>query len=116
MTMDYTVLVPEIAGLAMTCFFAFYALKLLANFRQGMLERGWKQVAIGALFLIVAQFFFLPSSAANSALSVALTLTGMSMRLIAMILLILGLRAHYMVWRPDNKKVGVAAAPVEHSV
>ncbi len=107
----YAQLADEIAGLVVVSTFGFYALRLLANFRQGMLEKGWKQVAAGALALISAQFLFLVSLMGSSGWAGALNDIGEAMRFIAMIFLILGLRAHYLVWRVDKRVI----APVERS-
>ena len=114
LTIDYESLVIEIVGLAVVFFFGFYALKLLSNFREGMLEKGWKQVAIGALFLIAAQILFLIPLMGSSPLVTALNYTGSAMRVFAMIFLILCLRAHYMVWRVNKKEETVS--PIKRSV
>jgi hypothetical protein len=114
LAIDYLSLVTVIGGLAMVLFFGFYALKLLSNFREGMLEKGWKQVATGALFLIVAQLLFLIPVMGSSPLANALNYIGTATRFLAMAFLILGLRGHYMVWRVNNKKAE-AVLPLESS-
>ncbi|MCL5067499.1 MAG: hypothetical protein M1368_03995 [Thaumarchaeota archaeon] len=91
--------------------FAFYAIKLLASFRSGMLEKSWKQVAIGAVLLIFAQMLFVLSGEGFpniiSFLSTAATLT----RFAAMVFIILGMRSHYQIWRLDNKTLEKGSEP-----
>ena len=87
----------------MLSIFGFYAIKLLATFRNGMLEKGWKHVTEGAIILAVAQIPFLVSGIGPSVLSSLLDDVGSLLRLTGMIFLILGFRAQYQVWRLDNK-------------
>ena len=101
--MDYTTLVM-IGGLAVLGAFGFYALKLLANFRSGMLEKGWKQIAIGSILLIFSQLLLIISQFDVVGLTTPLYLVGSACRILAMIFLILGLREHYLVWRIDKTR------------
>jgi threonine/homoserine efflux transporter RhtA len=107
LALDYFQLVIDVVGLVVLLAFGFYAVKLLASFRTGMLEKGWTQVAVGAIILVLAQFLFLPAGITTSGVSSALTDVGMGMRFLGVVFLTLGFRAHYKIWRPSKE---VAAA------
>lgn len=102
--MDYIQFAILVAGLGVISVFGFYALKILANFKTGMLERGWKQVAVGAVSLILAQLLIILSQINVAGLTYPLMIIGSALRLVAMIFLILGLREHYLVWRVDKSR------------
>lgn len=97
--MDYAQFAIVVGGLVVISVFGFYALKILANFKSGMLEKGWKQVAIGAIFLILAQLLMIVSQASIAGLTYPLFIIGSALRLLGMIFMIIGLREHYLVWR-----------------
>jgi protein-S-isoprenylcysteine O-methyltransferase Ste14 len=102
-----------ITGVAVLSAFGFYAAKLLGSFKTGMLERGWKQVTIGAIVLVLAQFFFIGSGISSSSIVSLLLGVGTLMRLIGLVFLTLGLRTHYQIWRLDNKDLTTATASSE---
>lgn len=109
LALDYTAL-AMLGGLVVLSCFAFYALRILSNFRTGMLEKGWKWVGLGAVFLIFAQLLILISQLGVAELANPLILTGSALRVFAMILLVLGLREHYLVWQVDK----VRPLPIEN--
>ncbi|MDG6923090.1 MAG: hypothetical protein JRN67_07350 [Nitrososphaerota archaeon] len=96
-----------VVGMAVVLAFGFYAVRLLASFRKGMLEKGWKQVAVGAILLVLSQLLFLVSGIDFSNLEFVLGTFGTLTRFFGMIFIILGLRTHYQVWRLDNKEFDV---------
>ena len=89
--------------------FAFYAVKLLASFRSGMLEKSWKQVAVGAILLILAQMLIVLSGEGISSMTSFLNTAGTLTRFAAMVFIILGMRSHYQIWRIDNKNLGTGS-------
>jgi len=93
----------EIAGVVVLSIFGFYAIKLLSSFRQGMLENGWKKVTQGAIILALAQIPFLATEFGPTMDASLLNDIGDLLRFIGIVLLILGFRAQYQVWRIDNK-------------
>jgi hypothetical protein len=101
---DSIQLAIEILGVGVLSIFGFYAIRLLASFKRGRLEEGWRKVTIGAIVLVIAQFPFLAAGVASSAISAILTDVGGIFRLIGLLFLIFGFRAQYEIWRPDNKK------------
>src|SRR5579864_1988660 len=111
MILDYNKITIEIVGVLLLSIFGFYAVRLLSTFRNGMLEKGWKYVTEGALILGLAQIPFLLSGVGTSSLFTLLDDTGMLIRLIGMVFLILGFRAQYQVWRLDNKDLTPAIKP-----
>ena len=109
--------VADIIGVGVVLAFGFYAVKILASFRAGMLEKGWKQVAYGGIALIVAQLFLISGDVFSGGMNVLLSVAGTLTRFLGMILIILGMRTHYQVWRLDNKSLAPAAEtrpPLEH--
>jgi hypothetical protein len=102
-SMNYTQ-IAEIVGLFVLSAFGFYALQLLSSFRTGILAKSWKQVSIGAIFLIFAQF---PLIAAALGLlgtyDSSIVVIGTFMRFIGVVFLIIGLRIQYQVWRSESK-------------
>ncbi len=94
-----------IIGSALLLVFGFYALKLLASFRKGVLEKGWKEVTVGAIFLVLAQFLIIVSGFGAPSLVSPLNISVQAMRFVGIVLLILGFRAHYQVWRLDSKNI-----------
>ncbi|HYB04644.1 MAG TPA: hypothetical protein VED17_09285 [Nitrososphaerales archaeon] len=103
MTIDYVLLVQEVVGVAVLFTFGYYAVRLLASFRKGMLERGWRLVVFGAILLGVAQIPFLVAAITSGNLSTTLVAVGDLVRFMGMISLILGFRAQYQIWRVDRK-------------
>lgn len=93
-----------LGGLVLLGAFGFYALKLLANFRSGMLEKGWKQIAIGSVLLIFSQLLLIISQFDVTGFTAPPFLVGSAFRIFAMIFLILGVREHYLVWRIDKTR------------
>lgn len=93
-----------ILGIAALSALGFYAIRLLASFKTGLLAKSWRQVAIGAFLLILAQIpFFLSGFGELSDAMVYLTAGAMVMRLAGVIFFILGLRAQSKVWRLESK-------------
>ncbi|MGI0080416.1 MAG: hypothetical protein ACRECH_12430 [Nitrososphaerales archaeon] len=101
MILDY-VQVAEITGLVTLSAFGFYAIRLVASFRTGLLAKSWKQVTAGAIFLISAQIPFLASGIGVSGGDSFLIATGTLMRFVGVVFLVIGLRAQSRVWRPDK--------------
>jgi hypothetical protein len=92
-------MMQEIAGLIALSVFAFYAIKLLNSFRNGVIAKSWRQVAVGTFFLIMAQFpVFIASSGAGEVQEVVLNSLAAAMRLLGVIFLIVGLRAQARLW------------------
>ncbi len=103
MAINYVLLVMEVAGVAVLSTFGYYAVRLLASFRKGMLERGWRMVVFGAILLAIAQIPFLAAALTSGNLSSTLGYVGDLFRFAGMISLILGFRAQYQIWRVDRK-------------
>ena len=87
----------------MLSIFGFYTVQLLATFRKGILEKGWKKVTEGAVILVLAQIPFLAAGIASPAFGSLLLDIGAIFRFIGIVFLILGFRAQHNVWRLDNK-------------
>jgi hypothetical protein len=104
LTVDLPHLGLNIVGLIAELIFVFYAVRLLRSFKEGILEKGWKWVSIGAILLAVAQLPYLASETATVSIATALNDVGMLMRFSGLVFLILGFKAQYEIWRVDNKK------------
>lgn len=95
--------IAVVFGLFVLLALGFYAVRLVTSFRTGMLAKSWKEVTIGALILIIAQFpFFVAGFGIYETVFVSL---GMGMRFLGVIFLIIGLRAQSRVWGSENKKI-----------
>ncbi len=105
MTPDYLQLAILIVGVWVLSVFGFYAVRLLASFKKGMLEKGWKLVTYGAIVLVLAQIPFLIGAFSPAARSSLLSDMGDLFRLLGMLFLIFGFREQYQVWRVDEKEV-----------
>ncbi|MGI0078587.1 MAG: hypothetical protein ACRECH_03090 [Nitrososphaerales archaeon] len=104
MILDYS-LVEEIAGLVVLSAFGFYAIRLVASFRTGLLAESWEQVTVGAIFLISAQIPFLASGIGSFGGESLLTGLGTLMRFVGVLFLVIGLRAQSRVWRLEKNLV-----------
>jgi hypothetical protein len=95
----------EVIGIVVLSTFGYYALKLMTSFRKGMLERGWRLVTFGAIILALAQIPFLISLASPSLLMSTLRTVGNLSRFLGIVLLTLGFRDQYKIWRIDKKEI-----------
>lgn len=114
--LNFIQLATSIGGVIILSIFGFYALKILSSFRKGVLETGWKQVTVGAIFLMLAQFFIIGSGFGSTSMETIFNLSVFAMRFVGVVLLILGFRAHYQVWRLDNKNISAkteSSEPIE---
>lgn len=93
----------ELLGVVVLSIFGYYAVGMLASFRRGMLERGWRMVTVGAIILALAQIPFLVASFSSSPFASLLMYSGNISRFIGIIFLIVGFRDQYRIWRPDRK-------------
>lgn len=100
---DYVQPAFEVVGIVVLCSFGYYAIKLLSSFKAGMLEKGWKQVTVGAAVLAVAQIVYIAGGFGSSTFSTILEDAGQLMRFTAVVFVTLGLRTQYQIWRVDNK-------------
>lgn len=100
----------QVLGAFVLSIFVYYAVRLLSSFRKGMLEKGWKLVALGASILALAQVPYIFSSLFNilslGRLSTVASLAGSLIRFAGVIVLILGFREQYQIWRVDKIKEG----------
>jgi len=95
----------ELIGIVVLSTFGYYALQLMASFRKGMLERGWRLVTFGAIILALAQIPFLISLATPSLLMSDLRLVGNLSRFVGIIFLTLGFREQYKIWHINKKEI-----------
>jgi hypothetical protein len=100
MTPAFYQILMEVVGVIVLSAFGFYAARLLDSFRRGMLERGWKLVAAGAIVLVLAQIPFLLGAILSYPLFMVV---GNITRFAGIILLALGFRAQSKIWRVDKK-------------
>jgi len=101
-------IILNLVTLVATIFLGYYAAKIFFYMRLGRLERGWKLVTGGAICL---SFAFLALAiqhifSRQSNLYFYLDGIGMLFSIAGIILMVLGLRSHYMVWtRKMDRKV-----------
>lgn len=116
MALDYIQIITGVVGLVTLLVFGYYAVRILASFRTGILQRGWVQVTVGAIFLVSAQFTILASGEGSASLVAAPNDIGLLMRFAGLIFLTLGLRAHYKVWHLQKEKTASTdmwSSPIE---
>ena len=106
LNLDFFQLGTAISGVVILSVFGYYAIKLLASFKKGVLESGWKQVTFGTIFLVLAQFLMVGAGFCSSNMESVFSVSVLAVRFVGIVLLILGFRAHYQVWRLDNKNIG----------
>jgi hypothetical protein len=102
---DYVQLSEIIIGTVVMTVFVFYALRLLTSFKNGLLEKGWRFVSIGAISLALAQIPFFAAEFASPSVASFLMIVGNGARLIGMGFLLFGFRAQYEIWRVDKKEL-----------
>jgi len=91
-----------------TIFLGYFAAKIFFHMRLGRLERGWKIVTGGAVclsfaFLSLAIQHFFPRT---SNLYFYFDAVGMSLSIAGILLMVVGLRSHYLVWtRKERSKL-----------
>ena len=94
----------EIIGLLALSAFGFYAMRLLASFRTGILAKSWRHVAVGAIFLISAQFPLIAAGIGTfGGVDSVLIMLGAIMRFLGVVFLTIGLRDQCKVWRSEDK-------------
>jgi hypothetical protein len=103
LAVDLFALTFAITGSVILSVFGFYSIRLLTSLRKGMLEKGWKRVAIGAIFLLLGQFPYLIAEFGPTSYITNLGYLELLLRLIGIVLITLGFKAQYEVWRLDNK-------------
>jgi hypothetical protein len=91
-----------------TIFLGYFAAKIFFHMRFGRLERGWKMVTGGAIclsfaFLALAIQHFFPRT---SNLYFYLDVVGMTLSIAGIVLMVMGLRSHYLVWtRKESSRI-----------
>jgi len=74
----------------------YYALKILTSFKKGMLERGWKILSIGIIFLVAGGWIMTLSNyifAGGYLYQLGLGIDG-----VGFCLAVLGFKSHYDIW------------------
>ncbi len=88
--------ISEIVGAILLSVLMFYALQLVMSFRTGALAKSWKQITVGAIFLIIAQFVILGGDLGAQSL---LSWSGTILRFFGVLFLVIGLRSQAITWR-----------------
>ena len=99
---DLVSILLDSISLAIILGMGFYSLKLILVMRRGALEKSWRYISAGSLFLVFGIVGFAVSSIMGSILlfnlSEALMICGGS-------LMLLGLRSHYEFWQLPKMKL-----------
>jgi hypothetical protein len=83
-----------------TIFLSYYSLKIFFHMRSGRLEKGWKLITEGMVFMS-SSFVLIAMShllSRDSAAYLYLGIAGTSLMLVGVVIMLLGLRSHYLVW------------------
>jgi hypothetical protein len=84
---------------------AYYAVKILRGFKGGLLQEGWRMMALSAFLFIFGQLFLLGGAGqALAKINIAqynITI-GSALETLGGLLLVLGFRAQYKIWNPKK--------------
>jgi hypothetical protein len=91
---------------------AYYALRIFVHMRLGRLEKGWRRVTQGIVFMSSGFFFVAVDHSLPRASSLYFDIdsVGAVLSLIGIVLMLIGLHSHYVVW---YKRAGQSADDVE---
>jgi tetrahydromethanopterin S-methyltransferase subunit C len=106
---DYSFLAIDLLGLVTIVGIGYYASKILIQMRTGLLERSWRYLVAAAYVLLGGVFAFLVQQFATSAMVYEVT-SHLSAVLLVIggIYILLGFRAHYVVFSPKHPKVDMS--------
>jgi hypothetical protein len=90
-------------GIVLLTIFGYYSVRLLTSLRKGILEKGWRRVSLGAIFLLIGQIPFIASGIGPANYFAIFSYSETALRFIGIVFLTLGFKAQYEVWRPDKK-------------
>lgn len=80
----------------------FYAVSILATFRKGMLERGWKYLSVGLIILVGGDVVLTLSNYYTS--GGVLYELGLAIDAAGVVFAILGFKSHRDIWASGNKE------------
>lgn len=102
---DPVLTVIDAASLLITFGMSYYAIKLVMKFKNGMLEKGWRSVAYGAIVLTIAGIVFAAQSSGSApTLSDALVYAASILSMFGGLLLLFGLRVENDVWELKRQR------------
>lgn len=90
----------DLASAVALVILAYYALRIFIHMRLGRLEKGWKFITEGIVFMSIGFFFVAVDHALprSSSLYFYIDSVGAVLSLIGIVLMLLGLHSHYVVW------------------
>ncbi|MDA4130485.1 MAG: hypothetical protein OK457_06915 [Thaumarchaeota archaeon] len=80
----------------------YYAYRLIASLKDGLLEKGWKQIVLASIFFLMGQFIWVPTDFAGGIYPYYTLQLADGLDMLAAIFLLLGLKYHFEVWRLDK--------------
>ena len=104
--LDYSLLVIDLLGFFTILGIGYYASRIMIQMRTGLLEKSWRYLVAAAYVLQGGVVVFLVQQFATSTLIVEVT-SHLSAVLLVIggIYVLLGFRAHYVVFSPKHPKV-----------
>ena len=86
---------------------AYYALRIFIHMRLGRLEKGWRRITQGIIFMSSGFFFVAVDHALPraSALYFYIDSVGAVLSLIGIVFMLFGLHSHYVVWYKKSVSV-----------
>jgi exosortase/archaeosortase len=115
--LDYIQTALDFLALAVCLIMAYSAVGVLLVMRKGLLERSWRNIAIGAIVIALGVVIFsIPSNSAE--ISTILSYIGTSCQVVGGLFLIIGFREQHprFMVRALNKKEEKEAQPKSASV
>ncbi|MDG7000072.1 MAG: hypothetical protein JRN15_13275 [Nitrososphaerota archaeon] len=106
MALDYSFVVIDILGLLTIVGIGYYASRILVQMKTGLLEKSWRYLVAAAYVLLGAVVVFMIQQFSSTGLIFEVT-SHLSAVLLVIggIYILLGFRAHYIVFSPKHPKV-----------
>lgn len=109
MALDYSFVVIDLFGLFTIVGIGYYASRILVQMKTGLLEKSWRYLVAAAYVLLGAVVVFLFEQFSGGGLIFEVT-SHLSAVLLVIggIYILLGFRAHYIVFSPNHPKVDMS--------
>lgn len=106
MVLDYSFVAIDLLGLLTIAGIGYYASRILVQMKTGLLEKSWRYLVAAAYVLLGAVVVFLIEQFSGTGLLFQAT-SHLSAVLLVIggIYILLGFRAHYIVFSPKHPKV-----------
>ena len=95
----------EIVGFVILFLLCAYSLRLISYLRYGMMEKGWRYIAYGAILFFLAEIAYVLSPFTPNVGDFTAENIGSVLDTLGGLFLFLGVRAHLLVWKIPKHQV-----------